>query len=68
LATHTAADVDRRRITAQRARVAEPGALGIRPGAGGGDPAASRRANPPGAGARADVAVGEIGEDGCVPR
>jgi hypothetical protein len=37
--------------------IAEPGAFGIRPGAGGGDPAALRRANPPGAGARADASV-----------
>jgi hypothetical protein len=31
LATHTAADVDRRGIATDRARVADPGAFGIRP-------------------------------------
>jgi hypothetical protein len=34
--------------------------------AGGGDPAALRRANPPGAGARADARVGEVGEGGVI--
>ena len=33
--------------------------FGLRAGAGGGDRAATRRANPPGAGALADARVGE---------
>ena len=35
-------------------------------GAGGGDRAASRWANPPGADARADGSIGESAEGGCV--
>jgi hypothetical protein len=49
-----------RRITADRAHVDERGGSSIRAGAGGGDRAASRRANPPGAGAGVDARVGEI--------
>ena len=44
--------------------IAEHAAVGIRPGAGGGDPAAARRANPPGAGARADASVAGRDLDG----
>jgi hypothetical protein len=56
-----------RRIAAQRSHVNEPGAIGIRSGAGGGDRAASRRANPPGAVARADARVGEaVGSALCI--
>jgi hypothetical protein len=43
----------------RRSYIAERAAVGIRPGAGGGDPAAARRANPPGAGARADASVAD---------
>ena len=47
------------RISADRAHVDERGAVGIRAGAGGRDRAAIRRANAPGAAARADEKVGE---------
>jgi hypothetical protein len=43
----------------RRSYIAERAAVGIRPGAGDGDPAAARRANPPGAGARADSSVAD---------
>jgi hypothetical protein len=48
----------------RRSYIAEHAAVGIRPGAGGGDPAAARRANPPGAGARADASVAGRDLDG----
>jgi hypothetical protein len=48
-----------RRIAAEPTHLDDRAAFGVRPGARGRDPAALRRANPPGAGARADVAVGE---------
>jgi hypothetical protein len=60
------ANTDRRRIAADRAVVDERGAEACAPAPGGRDRAASRRANPPGAGARADVAVGEVGEAGVI--
>ncbi len=43
----------------RRSYIAERGAFGIRPEPSGVDRAALRKANPPGAGARADASVGE---------
>jgi hypothetical protein len=52
------------RVAANRAHVDEPGAFGIRPEPAAMIGSASRRANPPGARARVDVAVAASAEAG----